>query len=980
MGNQRLIQTQTAATDRKQNLDKPTKQSEHSMQEVLGSRAASRHFRAQLQRHQSEGASSPNPLHTIFQSISPVSPRAIQAKPKFRGLSHELTSDIGSNGIVIQAKMTIGAPTDKYEQEADRVAQQVVQRLNAPKLNLLQSGRLSRASQNESQSEQSFQRETLPDKDELQMSPLADQIQRMDMPEEDDELQMKPMLQRNTGGGALAATTELESTIQQSRGGGQPLADSIRQPLEQAFGADFSRVKVHADVQADTLNQSMQAHAFTTGQDIFFRQRAYNPGSQSGQKLLAHELTHVIQQNGSLVQRQSGDGAKSSNKGELTKFVAVSQLGVQRNIVQRGYLDQPDTIPEKWKANVIELVNEYNRQDTTQYRKKEIVNILVNWVDTNSTHTDFKIKRTLIEFRTELETVKTELDKAKPASRGPAPKSPLKPEVKPEVKKPSGSSPPLKPEVKPEVKKPSGSSPLKPEVKPEVKKPSGSSPPSQPEVKPESKKPSGSIPSSPKSPPNSEVKLAAPIKKELTSGKANQLAVETDPWKTATLMSDPDLLGRHKGKKTFILANKEFAEVQQDSTIGSVTTSFESPAEVKLKQQNVQHNWGIIQRGTSYFEMKGSAVTTSYRTAEGPRTVKLQADLRHNQQEGHIVIDANNKKHWVPAIGFENKSGLGSIVASNRQTYWVPKGHSEEIEAKFVDKSSGPLFPQEGPQIKHIKQGQLGNCYLMAALASITEKDPGFPQDMMQDNNDTVTVRLFDVTKSSTSTWAEGEKAGEYAPAEDFTCTPKYIKINKSVAQQTGKDLYGEEYLWVQMVEKAYAAGGFKGNLLKPKKVEGVSYENIESGSSKFAFEVLLGQQASFTSLGIKKTKGKLKDKELEKNIYDRIEAALKDGKAVGAGTRKLTPQEQVLAVQEGLGHSAGESKLGGIVAGHAYSVLGVKNGNQIKLRNPWGQYGRDVHGNVVKEGDGTVEMPMDQFLKWFDTLAISEKVERLRK
>ncbi|MEH1916916.1 eCIS core domain-containing protein [Nostoc sp.] len=64
--------------------------------------------------------------------------------------------------------------------------------------------------------------------------------------------------------------------------------------MEQAFGADFSGVKVHTNGQSDQLNRSIQARAFTTGQDVFFREREYNPGSQGGQEL----LTHVVQQNG----------------------------------------------------------------------------------------------------------------------------------------------------------------------------------------------------------------------------------------------------------------------------------------------------------------------------------------------------------------------------------------------------------------------------------------------------------------------------------------------------------------------------------------------------------------------------------------------------------------------------------------------------------------------------------------------------------
>jgi hypothetical protein len=73
--------------------------------------------------------------------------------------------------------------------------------------------------------------------------------------------------------------------------------------MEGAFGADFSGVRVHTDAQSDSLNKSIQAKAFTTGSDIFFSKGAYDPGSQDGQQLLGHELTHVVQQ-GAAVQKK----------------------------------------------------------------------------------------------------------------------------------------------------------------------------------------------------------------------------------------------------------------------------------------------------------------------------------------------------------------------------------------------------------------------------------------------------------------------------------------------------------------------------------------------------------------------------------------------------------------------------------------------------------------------------------------------------
>jgi hypothetical protein len=98
-------------------------------------------------------------------------------------------------------------------------------------------------------------------------------------------------------------SSNVENAIQQKRGGGNSLDSGVRRRMEGALGADFSGVRVHVDTQADSLNRSLSARAFTTGQDIFFRQGAYEPGSSSGRELIAHELTHVVQQDGDRVHR-----------------------------------------------------------------------------------------------------------------------------------------------------------------------------------------------------------------------------------------------------------------------------------------------------------------------------------------------------------------------------------------------------------------------------------------------------------------------------------------------------------------------------------------------------------------------------------------------------------------------------------------------------------------------------------------------------
>ena len=79
-------------------------------------------------------------------------------------------------------------------------------------------------------------------------------------------------------------------------GGGQPLDKPVRQVMESSLGHDFGDVRVHTDGRASDSAKSVQAQAYTVGNDIVFQSGNYDPGSSSGQRMLAHELTHVVQQ------------------------------------------------------------------------------------------------------------------------------------------------------------------------------------------------------------------------------------------------------------------------------------------------------------------------------------------------------------------------------------------------------------------------------------------------------------------------------------------------------------------------------------------------------------------------------------------------------------------------------------------------------------------------------------------------------------
>jgi hypothetical protein len=90
---------------------------------------------------------------------------------------------------------------------------------------------------------------------------------------------------------------EVQGTIDTTRGSGSALDGSVRQRMEGSLG-DLSDVTVHTDDTADALNRSVSARAFATGTDVYFAKGEYNPGSDDGDRLIAHELAHVVQQRG----------------------------------------------------------------------------------------------------------------------------------------------------------------------------------------------------------------------------------------------------------------------------------------------------------------------------------------------------------------------------------------------------------------------------------------------------------------------------------------------------------------------------------------------------------------------------------------------------------------------------------------------------------------------------------------------------------
>lgn len=134
------------------------------------------------------------------------------------------------------------------------------------------------------------------------------------------------------GAAGGAVPPEAEAGIRSALAHGQPLEGRVRRAMEHGFDADFSAVRVHDDASAATLNDQVQAHAFTTGRDIFFGAGRYRPASRDGQRLIAHELAHVVQQGHAVTARRRSvvRRAGASTSGDAQPMMDQAPAGAGR--------------------------------------------------------------------------------------------------------------------------------------------------------------------------------------------------------------------------------------------------------------------------------------------------------------------------------------------------------------------------------------------------------------------------------------------------------------------------------------------------------------------------------------------------------------------------------------------------------------------------------------------------------------------------
>ena len=158
-----------------------------------------------------------------------------------------------------------------------------------------------------------------------------------------------------------------------------------------------------------------------------------------------------------------------------------------------------------------------------------------------------------------------------------------------------------------------------------------------------------------------------------------------------------------------------------------------------------------------------------------------------------IRVDQYGDEYGIESAGF------GEIVVP--MTDLVLK---QTTSYQRYKSTNAKLFDRE-PTVEDVKQTNLGDCYLQAAIAGIVNTSPEYIKTMMGDYGKTVSVRLYKVHRTDSN--------------KPPTFTPKYIKVEKSTPQDDrGNELYNRGALWVKMIQKAYVIGGFAGDYFSRTK------------------------------------------------------------------------------------------------------------------------------------------------------------------
>lgn len=336
---------------------------------------------------------------------------------------------------VVQPKLEIGKPGDKYEQEADAIANKV---MRMPPSDTMQ---MQAIKEEEETVQPKIQMQPIEEEEELlqpelQMQPIEEEeeeepiqtkpiynsitplIQRQPEPEEEEE-EVQPgydqepedstpildsvptrdvdeldeeeeeFVQTKSSTSTVPPVTPgISQDIQAIKGAGKALPASERAFFEPRFGSDFVNVRVHTGRHAAHTAQSINARAFTLGHDVVFGAGQYSPVTSSSRRLLAHELTHVVQQNNlSNLSRNMGPIALPPIPTLRMQGIVQRQPSKKKGFVGKGWIKED---LEKKKQAYRENLEKYTKKGTTESYRNKIKKSLslkhlkfVNWIESS---------------------------------------------------------------------------------------------------------------------------------------------------------------------------------------------------------------------------------------------------------------------------------------------------------------------------------------------------------------------------------------------------------------------------------------------------------------------------------------------------------------------------------------------------------------------------------------------------------------------
>ncbi|MCX2680333.1 DUF4157 domain-containing protein [Galbibacter sp. EGI 63066] len=249
-----------------------------------------------------------------------------------------------TNNVGIQPKLTVGQPNDKYEKEADSMADTVVSNSSKPDIQNKEISSIQRESlatpledEKLGTAEQRMEEDKLVQEKpegEAMEEPEEEMVSKMDEEKEEEEgeaVQTKSNTSSNT------ASSGLTQQIKKKTGKGEKLSKNTKGEMESSFRKDFSDVNIHTDKDAVNMNRELKAQAFTHGKDIYFNSGKYNPDTTEGKRLLAHELTHVVQQNKNIERKIQRDPLIINHRQFMEGELKLNHRA-KRDILRRGNL------------------------------------------------------------------------------------------------------------------------------------------------------------------------------------------------------------------------------------------------------------------------------------------------------------------------------------------------------------------------------------------------------------------------------------------------------------------------------------------------------------------------------------------------------------------------------------------------------------------------------------------------------------------